>query len=210
MVHCPFMVNDPEQKETGRVEAFSDGVFAIAVTLLVLDLKVPHRDGTGDLLSTLLGQWPTFVAFFNSFVTILIVWLNHHNLFNNIKRTDNMLMLSNGLLLLCTTFLPFPTSLVSEYFGHPGQTGATILYTGTFLLMACAFNLIWRYASYEHRLLSRSVTAEQVESINRQYLIGPAFYGLAFALSFVNVTASLLLTIMLAAFYGVTASMSRK
>src|SRR2546426_9771220 len=206
MVHCPVMISDPEQKETGRVEAFSDGVFAIAVTLLVLDLKVPQRSGSEDLSSTLLRQWPTFVAFLNSFVTILIIWINHHNLFNNIKRTDNLFMLSNGLLLLCTTFLPFPTSLVAEYFGHPGQTAATVLYTGTFLLMACAFNLIWRYASHKHRLLSRSVTAVQVESINRQYLIGPTFYGLAFVLAFVNVSASLLLTILLAAFYAVTAS----
>jgi len=201
---------DPEQKETGRVEAFSDGVFAIAVTLLVLDLKVPYPSRSQDLSSTLLRQWPTFIAFLNSFVTILIIWINHHNLFNNIKRTDNVFMLSNGLLLLCVTFLPFPTSLVAEYFGYPGQTAATALYSGTFLMMAFAYNLLWRYASHKHRLLSRSVTAEQVESINRQYLIGPAFYGLAFALAFVNVAASLLLTILLAAFYAVTASMSRK
>ena len=116
-----------EQKETGRVEAFSDGVFAIAITLLVLDLKLPHIDGATNLSGELLRQWPTFVAFLNSFVTILIIWMNHHNLFNNIQRTDNTFMLLNGGLLLCVTFLPFPTSLVADYFGHAGDMTAAAL-----------------------------------------------------------------------------------
>lgn len=198
-----------DQKETGRVEAFSDGVFAIAITLLVLDLKLPQSSDRENLLSVLLKQWPTFVAFLNSFITILIIWMNHHNLFNNIKRTDNLFMLTNGLLLLCVTFLPFPTSLVAEYFGRAGETTAAALYSGTFLMMSFAFNILWRYASYRHRLLSKNVTAEQIESINRQYLAGPTFYGLSFILAFMNVSASLLLTILLALFYGITASMSR-
>lgn len=200
---------DRAEKETGRVEAFSDGVFAIAITLLVLDLKLPHG-GSKDLLSTLLEQWPAFVAFLNSFGTILIIWMNHHNLFTHITRINNLFILFNGLLLLCVTFLPFPTSLVAEYFGHPGEVTAGALYSGTFLVMAVAFNLLWRYASYNHRLLSKIVTAAQVESINRQYLVGPTFYGLAFILSFVDVTTSLLLTIALAVFYAITASMSRR
>lgn len=198
-----------EQKETARVEAFSDGVFAIAITLLVLDLKLPHYDSTKELWKELLRQWPTFVAFLNSFVTILIIWMNHHNLFNNIRRTNSVFMLANGLLLLTVTYLPFPTSLVADYYGHSGETLAAALYSGTFFVMACAFNVIWRYASYNHRLLSREVTVEQIQSINRQYLLGPTVYGLALVLAFVNVTMSLLLTVLLAIFYGVTASTSR-
>src|SRR5262249_20251749 len=94
------------EKETGRVEAFSDGVFAIAITLLVLNLKIPPPDGQGNLSQTLLAQWPSFLGFLNSFITILIIWINHHNLFNHIRRTNNVFMLFNGLLLLCVTFLP--------------------------------------------------------------------------------------------------------
>ena len=204
------MTTSGTEKETGRVEAFSDGVFAIAITLLVLNLKIPHGDGSGDLSSILLKQWPTFIAFLNSFGTILIIWMNHHNLFGNIHRTNNIFMLANGFLLLCVTFLPFPTSLVADYYGHPGEITAAALYCGTFFVMSIAFNILWRYASYKHRLLSRSVSTEQVESINRQYLVGPTFYGLSLIVSFVNVTASLLLTIVLAVFYSITASMSRK
>ncbi len=196
------------EKETGRIEAFSDGVFAIAITLLVLDLKIPHPGDSQTLASNLFGQWPMFLAFFNSFATILIIWMNHHNLFGHITRTNPLFMLLNGLLLLCVTFLPFPTSLVAEYYGHTGQSAAAILYSGTFLMMAFAFNLLWRYASHRHKLLNKSVTTEQVKTINRQYLVGPIFYGLAFIFAFVHVTASLLLIIALAVFYAVTASRS--
>lgn len=197
-------------KETTRIEAFSDGVFAITITLLVLDLKVPHAGGSVNLSLVLTDQWPSFVAFFNSFLTILIIWMNHHNLFNHIVRTNNVFMLWNGMLLLCNTFLPFPTSLAAEYYGHSGEIIATSIYTGTFFLMSIAFNGVWRYASANHRLLSHSVTDEQIESINRQYLVGPAFYGLSFLLSFVNVTAALVLTIVIAIFYAVTASTSKR
>lgn len=199
-----------EQKQTGRVEAFSDGVFAIAITLLVLDLKLPHTEGAENLTQELFRQWPTFVAFLNSFVTILIIWINHHNLFSNIRRTNNLFMLLNGLLLLCVTFLPFPTSLAADYYGHEGSVTAAALYAGTFFVMACAFNLLWRYASHGHRLISREVTTEQIQGINRQYLLGPTVYGLAVVFAFVHVTISLLITIVLAIFYAVTASTSKK
>lgn len=197
------------EKETGRVEAFSDGVFAIAITLLVLDLKIPHGVDGARLHSSLLEQWPSFVAFLTSFAILLVIWMNHHNLFGHIARTNPIFMLSNGLLLLSVTFLPFPTSLVAEYYGHPGEHSAAILYCGTLLMMAFAFNLIWRYAAHKHRLLGKNVTADQVKTINRQYLMGPVFFGLAFVLSFVQVTASLLLTAALAIYYAITASRSQ-
>ena len=204
------MTTTQEQKETGRVEAFSDGVFAIAITLLVLDLKETHDGSSGDLWGELLKQWPTLIAFLNSFATILIIWINHHNLFSNIRRTNNLFMMLNGLLLLCVTFLPYSTSVVAEHYKHPGETVGAALYAGTFFIMSCAFNLLWRYASHKHRLISKEITTEDVESINRQYLLGPTAYGLALFLAFVNVTSSLVLTIILAIFYAVTASTSRR
>ncbi|HLX13427.1 MAG TPA: TMEM175 family protein [Bacteroidota bacterium] len=198
------------ERETGRVEAFSDGVFAIAMTLLVLDLKLPHVDNSHNLFAALLSQWPTFIAFLNSFVTVLIIWMNHHNLFSQyIVKTNNVFMLMNGLLLLTVTVIPFPTSLVAEYYGTPNAIAAAALYSGTFLLMAIAFNMIWYYASNSHRLLKKTVTREQIESIKRQYYLGPSAYSVAFVLSFINVPASLIIIVALMIFYGVTASMSR-
>jgi uncharacterized membrane protein len=199
-----------EMKETGRVEAFSDGVIAIAITLLVLDLMHLPGQVREPLADRLAGQWPAFIAFLNTFATILIIWINHHNLFTNIRRTNNVFMLINGLLLLTITFLPFPTSLVAEHYGHPEAMLAAALYAGTFFVMACAFNLLWRYASHEHRLIRSAITSNEIRSINRQYLFGPTVYGLAFILAFVDVTACLAVTIALAIFYGVTASTGKK
>ena len=201
---------DKAEKETGRIEAFSDGVFAIAITLLVIDLKTPPLIGSEGLAYKLLGEWPRFLAFLTSFATILILWVNHHNLFNHIVRSNILFMFLNGSLLFCVTFVPFPTSLVAEYMGNKGETTAMVLYSGTMLAMAFVYNILWRYASHKHRLLVKSVTAGQVKSITRQYLVGPVFYGLAFILAFVNVTASLLLMILLALFFAVTASVSRE
>jgi uncharacterized membrane protein len=203
-------IADKAEKETGRIEAFSDGVFAIAITLLVIDLKVSPPSGSEGLVYKLLEEWPRFLAFLTSFATILILWVNHHNLFNHIARSNTLFMFLNGSLLLCVTFMPFPTSLVAEYMGDTGETTAMVLYAGTMLAMAFAYNILWRYASHKHRLLSRAVSAPQVKSINRQYLVGPVFYGLAFLLAFFSVTASLFLIIALALFFAVTASVSRE
>lgn len=203
-------LTDKADKETGRIEAFSDGVFAIAITLLVIDLKVPPPTGSEGLAYKLAQEWPRFLSFLTSFATILILWVNHHNLFNHIVRSNILFMFLNGSLLFCATFVPFPTSLVAEYAGHKGETTAMVLYSGTMLAMAFVYNILWRYASHKHRLLAKSVTAGQVKSINRQYLVGPVFYGLAFILAFVNVTVSLFLMIALALFFAITASVSRE
>src|SRR5215831_14776761 len=128
-------------RDTGRLEAFSDGVFGIAITLLVLDLRVPSPSsgGTG-LLTTLLQLWPTYLAFVTSFATILIMWVNHHVIFRCIARTDPGIFLLNGLLLLCVTFVPFPTSVLSAYFQGRDQNVAAAFYSGTFAVIALAFN----------------------------------------------------------------------
>ena len=116
-----------EAKETGRIEAFSDGVFAIAVTLLVLELKVPQlaeHAGSGELWSALLSRWPSYAAYLVSFMTILIVWVNHHRLFTIIQRSDSRFLFINGLLLLVVTTIPFPTALLAEFFEKPSATVA--------------------------------------------------------------------------------------
>ena len=114
-----------DAKETARIEAFSDGVFAIAITLLVLDLKVPRGMAEGrDLLAALVGQWPAYLAFVTSFATIGIMWINHHRMFTLIGRTDDGLLVLNGLLLLGVTFVPFPTGVLAEYTPRAAGRGA--------------------------------------------------------------------------------------
>jgi uncharacterized membrane protein len=189
--------------ETGRIEAFSDGVFAIAITLLVLDMKVPRASDAGrTLASVLAGMWPTYLAFVTSFATILIMWINHHRMFTLIGRADDRLMFYNGLLLLGVTIVPFPTALVAEYLRHDGQRTAAAVYNGTFIFIAICYNLLWRTAAVNDRLLRAHSNRQAVQRISDAYRYGPLWYVIAFVLAFVNVTASLVVNLALAVFFA--------
>ena len=188
---------------TGRLEAFSDGVFAIAMTLLVLDMKVPHDVTPGRTLAqALVGQWPTYLAFATSFATILIMWVNHHRLFTHIGRGDDGLLFSNGLLLLGVVLVPFPTALVAEYLGRAGQTTAALIYNSTFIAIALCFNLLWRSASTNGRLLRADHDREAVGHITDSFRLGPLFYVIALIVGLFSVTASLTVSCALAVYYA--------
>jgi len=192
-----------EIKETGRVEAFSDGVFAVAITLLALDLRVPHDMPDGrSLAHALLAQWPGYLAFVTSFATIGIMWINHHRLFTHIRRTDNTLLVLNGLLLLGVTFVPFPTALVAEYIPRPAGTVAAVVFSGTYTVLAVMFNLLWRYSSGKSRLLDHRADPRAIEAITRGYALGPPAYFLSFVLAFVSVAASVAMNLLLAIYWA--------
>jgi uncharacterized membrane protein len=196
-----------EEKETGRLEAFSDGVFAVAITLLVLSFQAPTTPSSltdQALLISLSTQWPMIFAFVTSFATIGIMWINHHRLFNHIKRTDTGLQLLNLLLLLMIVFVPYPTALLAQqYAKHPDQRYAAVLFNGTYWIMAICFNLLWRYASYHNRLLGKNADQRAVAAISRQYLFGPASYTITLVLTWISVPASLILNFILALFFAV-------
>ncbi len=192
-----------DSKETTRLEAFSDGVFAIAITLLILEIKVPHELGEGkSLFDALLKTWPSFLAFTASFLTILVMWINHHRLFTHIRRSNTLLMFFNGLLLLSVTFVPYPTSIVAEYVQDKEQNTAVMFYCATFVLISIFFNLLWRYASYKNKLLDRNANPIAVRAITQAYNVGPLLYLVAFALAAVSALASLILTVVLAVFFA--------
>ncbi|HSB74338.1 MAG TPA: TMEM175 family protein [Terriglobales bacterium] len=199
-------VGSREPKETGRVEAFSDGVFAIAMTLLVLNIKVPIVQEPGTLGSLLRHQWPSYVAFVISFAFIGIMWVNHHRLFGHIRRIDQNLLVLNGLLLMGVTAVPFPTAVLSQYLGKADQKAAAMLYAGVYVTVAVFFNLLWRYAASGHRLLGEQVNAAEVNRISRQYAFGPLLYLVCFALAYVSVAASLALNLGLAVFFALPPS----
>jgi uncharacterized membrane protein len=167
------------EKETGRVEAFSDGVFAIAITLLILEIKVPHLDpsaASADVFRALCGLWPSFVSFIASFVVILIMWVNHHGLFKMVRHADSRFMFANGLLLMLVTFVPFPTALMAEYLDRAGANAAVAFYNGTFILISLGYILLWLSASYKRRLLYDYVTEAQIDRVNRAYYMALPIY----------------------------------
>jgi uncharacterized membrane protein len=129
-----------------RVEAFSDGVFAVAATLLVFDLASPTV-GTGRLSAALLDEWPSYAAYAISFGTIVVIWVNHHIVFDSLDRVDRLLLFINALLLLTVAVIPFPTGLLAKYLqeGHDEQAAA-FAYGLTMSSMAVAFSLFTLYA----------------------------------------------------------------
>jgi uncharacterized membrane protein len=194
-----------DEKETGRLEAFSDGVFGIAITLLVLDIKVPKATEVAPPLSlavALARQWPVYAAYALSFATVLIMWTNHHKMFRLIRRSNHVFLMINGLLLMFITLVPFPTALLAEHIAQPGGATAAAVYSGTCVFIAVLYNLLWRYAAHGGRLLARGHDVEAAATITSQYRFGPLLYLAAFALAFVSVPASVGLCACLAAFFA--------
>ena len=201
----------PAQKETGRVEAFSDGVFAIAITLLILDIKVPplpaefavapSSQANEWLLGVLGRQWIGYVAYLMSFAVILVMWVNHHRIFTLLRRTDHAFLFWNGLLLMLVSIVPFPTSLLATYFATPAAKVAAAVYAGHGFVIALAFQGVWQHAIRHGRLLLPGTKAE-VARLSAQYRFGPLMYLVAFLLAFVSATLSIGLCLLFAVFFS--------
>jgi uncharacterized membrane protein len=178
------------EKQTGRLESFSDGVFAVAITLLVFNLQVPHLSpgaiSVSALGSALLKQWPSYLTFVTSFATILIMWASHHGIFKLVYKADTAFLFANGLLLLLVTVVPFPTSLVTQYLLTSAAPLACAIYAGVFVVINIAYNLLWWTAMHQRRLLHPTVTPRQVKRLTRHILLGLPVYLLAALLAFWN------------------------
>src|SRR5437879_4077210 len=149
------------EKEKDRVEAFSDGVFAIAITLLILEIRVPSGEKSPTniaLLSALGALWPSFLAFILSFVVVLMIWINHRELFRLARGVDHKLMWANGSLLLMVVFVPFPTAVLAQYFTTGAENTAVALYCATLFLTTVFHNLLFESVSYKRRLLQPDIS----------------------------------------------------
>ncbi len=184
-----------------RVEAFSDGVFAIAITLLVLTIAQP--DNYKDLTHELVSRWPSLAAYVVSFAVIGIMWLNHHSLFSNFERIDRGLFYLNLLLLLTITFLPYPTGVLGKALalGESTRTAA-VFYAVTMAVNACAWAALWLYASHRRRLLRASFPEEERALATLLFTIGVVLYALAVGVAFLNAYAFLALQAALALYYA--------
>jgi TMEM175 potassium channel family protein len=186
--------------ETTRMETFSDGIFAIAATLLVLELGV-HGVRGDRLAHELLHIWPSYLAYVTSFVTIGIIWMNHHHTVSLIGRVDRTFLFVNNLLLLTIAFLPFPTKLVADYLRGDGEKAATLAYAGTFVLMAVLHQVWWQYARRGRRLIAEGVPDSALRAVDQAYAPGVPMYGTVFVVAFFSPLAAVFLTFAIAAFY---------
>lgn len=193
-------------KPTTRLEAFSDGVFAIAITLLIFNLKVPAvstETVTNPLLRlAFLRQWPAYAAFLSSFLTILIIWMNHHDLFSLIRGIDRRFMFVNGLLLLVVTIIPYSTGVLAEYILTEAASTAALFFSGTYCLLSAAFNWLWFTARNRRLILDDVLESSRVKILRQGYWHGLVIYGVAVLLALFFPLASVGICTLMAVFYA--------
>ena len=193
-----------QENETVRMEAFSDGVLAINITLLTFELKAPAFKETYTSVSLFLAmarQWPAYLAFLLSFATIFVIWVNHHRMFNVIRRSDSKFLYLNGLLLFLTSIIPFLNNVLATYI----STSATELAAGLTMLLFGAitgvFYLMWNHATADYHLLKRPAADVLVQTVRSGFVISMAIYGasalLACVLPLVSILIGLLMVVYL-------------
>jgi uncharacterized membrane protein len=190
---------------TARLEAFSDGVFAIAITLLVLDLNVPAPDTLhGESLGRALAhQWPAYFAYLVSFLVIGIIWINHHALCALARRVDRRTLFANLFLLLAVSVIPFPTRILATYLTARSSDAhtAAATYAATMLVMGLAFSLLFLAFTRDARLLHTPVPPEALRSALRRFGAGGLCYAATIALAYLSPLAMLAAHALLAVYY---------
>jgi uncharacterized membrane protein len=191
---------------TARLETFADGVFAIAATLLILNVDAQIAGDAPDLGGRLAHIWPSYLAYTASFVTIGIMWVNHHTILAQVERADRRFLLANICLLLCIAFFPFTTRLVAEHVRGGGAQAAALAYGFTGVSTALMFNATWFYAALGKRLLRADADPGVLRGLTRSYIPGPWIYLAATLVAFASPVASIILFGVIALFYVVESS----
>jgi uncharacterized membrane protein len=183
------------------LEAFSDGVFAVAITLLVLELNVPAGD---HLWHQLKGEWPSFAAFFVSFWVIGIIWVNHHGVLDHLKRANRAVLYLNLLVLMTVVFIPFSTALLAEHLkSGADESVAAAVYSAAFLAMGVAFGSLWTYITRHRDLLGVELSDDEVRRRSVAFTIGNPFYAVAVIMAFISPAVVLVIIGALAVYYMV-------
>ena len=194
---------DQLRSDTTRLEALSDGVIAVAITLLVLDLAVPHV-GDASLGEALVAQWPSFAAYVTSFLVIGILWMNHHALFRQIRYVNRALMLLNLVFLMLVVAIPFATSLAADYLIEPGPNAklAMAIYSVLGLAIAVVMVLLWRYVLDRPELLEPNVDVQAARRFLPRFSLGIVVYAVLIGVSFLNAVVALGGNFLVALYYA--------
>jgi TMEM175 potassium channel family protein len=187
-----------------RLEAFSDGVLAIAITLLVIEIQPPAHEPGVSLASALWDQWPSYVAYVVSFMQIGVIWLNHHRIFQTVRAVDGTLLLLNLLLLMCVAFIPFPTAVVADNLQEGGSDASTAmaLYGGVMLLTALSFVALYSWITHDERIAGTLPPRRTLRAARLRFSLGLLAYTVAFLLSWVSAPLALALHAAMALYYA--------
>jgi uncharacterized membrane protein len=192
-----------EDVETARLETFSDGIFGIAATLLILDVALPDD---GSVTHGLLTIWPSYAAYAVSFLTIGIMWINHHTVFQQIDRVNRTFLTINVVFLMLIAFIPFPTRVLAAHLHHDARAAA-FFYGLTMTAMAVMHSVLWFYAARGRRLIAAQADQRVVSGISRSYLPGIPLYALAALSAFISSWVAVSLFAAIALFYVVESSL---
>ena len=188
---------------TRRLEAFSDNVFSIAITLLILEIKIPSADevhGAGGLWPALAARWPNYIGYLMSFLVVGVMWTNHHAIFEYLRRINRKLIIANLFLLLGISFLPFPTAVLADHLSDEStRNAATVFYGATLAYTSLMFNILWWVGRSEERFVESSMPEHGRRTITLRYAVALVAYVLATLLAFVNVWLSLAIHLLLTA-----------
>jgi len=187
-------------KENARIEAFSDGVFAIAITLLILELRVPSHDSihsVADLWKGLIDLWPSYFAFLLSFGIILVSWVNHHYLFNLLEKSSRTFLYANGFLLLTITFMPFPTALLAEYIETEYAKPAIAFYCFGGVINCIGWILLLKTVIKPKLLLHHGINVDLIYGIRRTTQLGFVVYTFSTVLAFWFPVIALVMNLLL-------------
>lgn len=187
-----------------RLEAFSDGVFAIVITLLVIELHVPEVDEGESLARALWDQWPSYAGYLVSFAVVGVIWLNHHRIFDQIVRVDGPLLFLNLLVLLWVAVIPFPTNVVATYLREGGDSATTAMaiYGAVMLAFALTIAALYAWVTRDGHLLAEPPTLAAKSAARRRFTLGIGFYALALALAWVSAPLALAVHGTLALYYA--------
>ncbi len=193
-----------QSSTTARLEAFSDAVIAIAITLLVLEIHIPQVGHTSSLLDALWDQWPSYVAFLLSFVVIGVMWVSHHSMFERIATVDRGMLFRNLALLMGIGFLPFPTALLAEYVREGGTNShvAAAIYSATMALIGLVFLAMWRHLLRHPDLLVAGISRERIEVAIKKSMVGPIVYTASIGLAFISALACFVVYALIALYFA--------
>lgn len=203
------------EKETGRIEAFSDGIFAVAITLLALEIGIEETPdihiSNASFWHEITALWPKYFAFFNSFASVLLMWMSHHKIFRLLRSTNTFIILSNGFLLLVTALVPFPAKTIGEYITTDAVSAAVIFYNAYSVLMCFAFWLLAiTILKNETHLQAGSVVKETMSGIYKGICIGLICMVVILAISFFSAYTGLFLNFMMWIFWATLSHLSEK
>ncbi|QES51107.1 DUF1211 domain-containing protein [Streptomyces venezuelae] len=190
------------EQETNRVEAFSDGVFAIVITILVLEIKVPEEHGS-DLWHGLWAQWPHYAAYVVSFLVVGVMWVNHHTIFGHLRRVDRPLLFLNLLVLMVVSVIPWTTSVLAEHLkDDEAAKVAAILYSAWTVVYALAFSAFWWYVTRVGHLFHEHVDKDGARATRMRFGLGAIAYPITVVLSFISAPLALVAHFFIAIYYA--------